>query len=145
MSRWQDDDKVIAVQSMVISFSWEKQVSVAPKDVYRPSIFFFPTPTPLRWRSINLPRFIFYHALSTDFEEKIGGVITGYWQRLWQALKEWQSVDVFDFIFDAPQRWSQSSYHIWLNLWRASKCSKASLSSHGQLTPFPFSFIFLVK
>ena len=27
---------------MLICFSWEKQVSVAPKDVYSPSIFFFP-------------------------------------------------------------------------------------------------------
>ena len=38
------------------------------------SIFFFPHPTPLRWRSINPPRFIFYHARSTDFEEKIEGL-----------------------------------------------------------------------
>ena len=32
-----------------------------------------PSPTPLRWRSIYLPRFLvfFYHARSTDFEEKI--------------------------------------------------------------------------
>ena len=29
-----------------------------------------PTPTPLRWRSINPPRFTFYHARSTDFEDK---------------------------------------------------------------------------
>ena len=28
----------------------------------------------LRWRSINLPRFIFHHARSTDFEEKIEGL-----------------------------------------------------------------------
>ena len=28
----------------------------------------------LRLRSINLPRFIFYHARSTDFEEKIDGL-----------------------------------------------------------------------
>ena len=33
-----------------------------------------PTPTPLRWRSINPPRFIFYHARSTDFEGKIEGL-----------------------------------------------------------------------
>ena len=32
------------------------------------------TPTPLRWRSINPPRFIFYHARSTDFEDKIEGL-----------------------------------------------------------------------
>ena len=36
-----------------------------------------PTPTPLRWGSINPPRFIFYHARSTDFEEKIEGLWTG--------------------------------------------------------------------
>ena len=33
-----------------------------------------PTPAPLRWRSINPPRFIFYHTRSTDFEEKIDGL-----------------------------------------------------------------------
>ena len=33
-----------------------------------------PTTTPLRWRSINPPRFIFNHARSTDFEEKIEGL-----------------------------------------------------------------------
>ena len=58
MSRWQNDDRIIAVQPMVICFSREKQVSVASKDVYRPSTFFFPTPTSLRWRSIN-PRGFF--------------------------------------------------------------------------------------
>ena len=42
MSCWHDDDKTIAVQPMVICFSREKQVSVVPKDVYRPSIFFLP-------------------------------------------------------------------------------------------------------
>ena len=47
MSRWQDDDRIIAVQPMVICFSREKQVSVAHKDVYRPSIFFFPHLYPL--------------------------------------------------------------------------------------------------
>ena len=30
-----------------------------------------PTPTPLRWRSINPLRFIFHHPRSTDFEQKI--------------------------------------------------------------------------
>ena len=34
--------------------------------------------TPLRWRSINLLRFIFYHPRSTYFEEKIEGLWTGY-------------------------------------------------------------------
>ena len=38
---------------------------------------FFPTPTPLRWRSINPPRLVFYHARSTYFEEKIEGLWTG--------------------------------------------------------------------
>ena len=33
--------------------------------------------TPLRWRSINPPRFIFYHARSTNFEEKIEGLWRG--------------------------------------------------------------------
>ena len=44
MSRWHDDDRIIDVQPMVICFSWETQVLVAPKDVYKPSIFFFPQP-----------------------------------------------------------------------------------------------------
>ena len=35
-----------------------------------------PTTIPLRWRSINPLRFIFYHP--TDFEEKIEGLWTGY-------------------------------------------------------------------
>ena len=35
-----------------------------------------PTSIPLRWRSINLLQFIFYHP--TDFEEKIEGLWTGY-------------------------------------------------------------------
>ena len=39
-SYWNDEHRIIAVQPMVICFFWEKQVSVAPKDVYRPSIFF---------------------------------------------------------------------------------------------------------
>ena len=34
MSRWHDDERIIAVQLMVIYFSREKQVSVAPTDVY---------------------------------------------------------------------------------------------------------------
>ena len=33
-----------------------------------------PTPTPLRWGSINSLQFIFYHARSMDFEEKIEGL-----------------------------------------------------------------------
>ena len=40
-------------------------------------LFFSPTPTLLRWRSINPPRFFFYHPRSTDFEEKIEGLWIG--------------------------------------------------------------------
>ena len=77
MSRLHDDDRIIAVQPMVICFSWEKQVSVAPKDVYRPSIFFFPYPYLLALAVNKSPEvYIFYHPRSTDFEEKIEG--TGY-------------------------------------------------------------------
>ena len=78
MGRWHDDDRIITIQPMVICFSWEKQVSVAPKDVYRPSIFSSPTATPLHWQSINPLQFILYHPGSTDFEEKIEGLWTGY-------------------------------------------------------------------
>ena len=46
--------------------------------LYKKVIFYFilpsPTTTPLRWRSINPLRFIFYHPRSTDFEEKIEGL-----------------------------------------------------------------------
>ena len=60
---------------MVISFSWEKQVSVASKDVYRPCIFFFPYPYSLALAVNESPAVsIFYHARSTDFEEKIEGL-----------------------------------------------------------------------
>ena len=37
-----------------------------------------PTTTHVRWRSRNPPRFIFYHAHSTELEEKIEGLWTGY-------------------------------------------------------------------
>ena len=42
--------------------------------------YFLPPPLtiPLHWRSINPLRFIFYHTRSTDFEEKIEGLWTGY-------------------------------------------------------------------
>ena len=49
-----------------------------------------PPPTPLRWRSINPPRFIFYHARSTDFEEKIEGLWTGYYRA--RELLGWNSL-----------------------------------------------------
>ena len=56
-------------------FSQEKQVSVAPKDVYRPSIFFFPHPYPLALAVNKSPAgFFFYHARSTDSKEKIEGL-----------------------------------------------------------------------
>ena len=76
MSRWHDDDRIIAVQPMVICFSWENQVSVAPKDVYRPSIFFFPHHYPLVLAVNKSPAV--YSPRSTDFEEKIEGLWTGY-------------------------------------------------------------------
>ena len=64
---------------MVISFSWEMQVSVASNDVYGPSIFFFPYSYPLALAVNESPAVsIFYHAHSTDFEEKIEGLWTGY-------------------------------------------------------------------
>ena len=47
MSRWHDDDRIIAVQPMVICCYCEEQVSVAPKDVCRLSIFFFLQSYPL--------------------------------------------------------------------------------------------------
>ena len=52
--------------------------------------FFFPQhyPLALSWRSINPLRFIFYHLRSTDFEEKIEGLWTG-----------WVSTDFIRFIF----------------------------------------------
>ena len=75
MSHWHDDDRIITIQPMVICFSWEKQVSVAPKDVPTDRLLSSsPTTTPLRWWSINLLQFIFYHSRSTDFEEKIEGL-----------------------------------------------------------------------
>ena len=46
-----------------------------------------PTPTPFRWRSINPLRFIFYNARSTDFEEKIEGLWTGYFNRQKYKIK----------------------------------------------------------
>ena len=76
MSRWHDDDRIIAVQPMVMCFYWENQVSVAPKDVYRPSIFYFPHPYSLALAVNNSPA-VFCRARSTDFEEKIEGLWTG--------------------------------------------------------------------
>ena len=61
---------------MVIFFYWEKQVSVAPKDVYKPSIFFFPHPYPLVL-AVNKAPAVFCLARSTDFEEKIEGLWAG--------------------------------------------------------------------
>ena len=73
MSRRHDDDRIIAVQPMVICFYWEKQVSVAPKHVYGPSIFFFPHPYPLAL-AVNKSPAVFCLVRSTDFEEKIEGL-----------------------------------------------------------------------
>ena len=46
-----------------------------------------PTPTPLRWRSINPLRFIFYNARSTDFEEKIECLWIDYLDRQKYKIK----------------------------------------------------------
>ena len=35
MSGWHDDDRIIAVQPMVICFSWEKQVSAQGPEEFR--------------------------------------------------------------------------------------------------------------
>ena len=56
---------------MVICFYWEKQVSVAPKDVYRPFIFFYPLVL-----AVNKSPAVFCRARSKDFEEKIEGLWT---------------------------------------------------------------------
>ena len=59
---------------MVICFSCEKQVSVAPRDVYRPSILFFQR-TPLHWPSINPLWFKFLsNALDRLWRENRGSV-----------------------------------------------------------------------
>ena len=63
---------------MVICFSSEKQVLVAPKDVYRLSIFVFPHPYRLALAVSKSPAvFTSYHAPSKDFEKKIEGLWTG--------------------------------------------------------------------
>ena len=104
MSRWQDDDKVIAVQPMVISFLWEKQVSVAPKDVYRPSIFFFPHPYPLALAVNKSPAvYILSRALDGLWRENRGsdnGLLTTPLTSVKGIAKR---------------------LRIWLHLWRASK------------------------
>ena len=75
MSRWHDDDKIITVQLMVICFSWENQVSVAPKDVYRPSIFFFPHPYPFALAVNKSPAVYFFsRALDGLWRENGGSV-----------------------------------------------------------------------
>ena len=72
MSHWHDDDRIITIQPMVICFSWEKQVSVAPKYVPTDRLFSSsPTTTPLHWWSINSLQFILYHSRLTNFEEII--------------------------------------------------------------------------
>ena len=70
---------IIDVQPMVICFSWEKHNPVAPKDVYRPSIFFFRHPYRVALAvNKSLVVFTFYCARSTDLEVKIEGLWTGY-------------------------------------------------------------------
>ena len=50
--------------------------------------------TSLRWRSINSPRFIFYHARSKDFEEKIED-LWGYEEVDKQNFGSWNRFNLF--------------------------------------------------
>ena len=50
--------------------------------------------TSLRWRSINSPRFIFYHARSKDFEEKIED-LWGYEEVDNQNFGSWNRFNLF--------------------------------------------------
>ena len=50
--------------------------------------------TSLRWRSINSPRFIFYHARSKDFEEKIED-LWGYEEVDKQNFGSWNRLNLF--------------------------------------------------
>ena len=75
MSLWHDDDRIITVQPMIIFFFWEKQVSVAPKDVYRPSIYFFPHHYPLALAVNKSPAvYILSPALNGPWRENRGSV-----------------------------------------------------------------------
>ena len=58
-------------------FFWKTSLSAECKKE-KWMTFVFPHPYPLRWWLINPLRFIFYHAHSTDFEEKIEGLWTDY-------------------------------------------------------------------
>ena len=70
-----NDDRIITVQPMVICYSGEKQVSVAPKDVYRPSIFFFPHHYPLALAVNKSPAvYILSPALDGLWRENRGSV-----------------------------------------------------------------------
>ena len=51
--------------------------------------------TPLHWRSINSQRFIFYHARSTAFEEKIEGLWRGYEEVDKQNFGSWSRFNLF--------------------------------------------------
>ena len=97
MSRWHDDDRIIAVQPMVICFSREKQVSVSSKDVDRPSTFFFPYPYLLALAVNKSPRFfLFFITCARQTEEKIEGLWTGLPNG---RIHFFNSLDAFHFLF----------------------------------------------
>ena len=74
-SHWHDGDRIIAVQPMVICFSWEKQLSVAPQNVYSVSIFFFPHYYPLALAVNKSPAvYILSPALEGLWKENRGSV-----------------------------------------------------------------------
>ena len=81
--------------------SFRKHRRAREKEKYRTSIFFSPTPTPLRWRSINPPRFLFFitHAQQTLKKKRgsVNGLLTD-WLRDLQTDQptEWLSSMVFD-------------------------------------------------
>ena len=68
-----------------------------------------PTPTTLRWRSTNPPRFfLFYHAHSTDFEKKIEGLWTG-WRTL-HLLKSDETIPVSKNKVTNPEKYGALSH-----------------------------------
>ena len=65
---------------MVICFSWEKQGQLLPK-MSTDGLFSScspPPPPPCAGGQKKTLRYIFYHPRSTDFEENIEGLWTGY-------------------------------------------------------------------
>ena len=70
--------------------SFPKHRRAREKEKYRTSIFFSPTPTPLRWRSINPPRFLFFitHAQQTLKKKRgsVNGLLTD-WLDDWETCR----------------------------------------------------------